>query len=181
MSSIELPELHEWAQHAKHEPDDAQVSLTMAILAVVVAAISLLGHRTHTEEIVLQNKVTDGWAYYQAKTIRRHTDQALVDMNSYVAVRDPQRSAKFAEKYTSEAERYRDEQKQMEAETRKLQSEQETARKSADRFDLGEVFLEIALVITSITLMAGRRAFWYAGMLLGLTGVVVAASSFLIH
>ena len=39
----------------------------MAVLAVLVATVSLLGHRTHTEEIILQNQVTDQWAYYQAK------------------------------------------------------------------------------------------------------------------
>ena len=34
----------------------------MAVLAVLVATVSLLGHRTHTEEIILQNQVTDKWA-----------------------------------------------------------------------------------------------------------------------
>ena len=55
--SDELQELQEHAEHARHNPDLAPVSLTMAILAVVVAAATLMGHRTHTEEIVLQNKV----------------------------------------------------------------------------------------------------------------------------
>jgi hypothetical protein len=54
----------------------------MAILAVIVATVSLLGHRTHTEEIVLQNGVSNGWAYYQAKAIRRHADQALLDITT---------------------------------------------------------------------------------------------------
>ena len=51
----------------------APVSLTMAILAVLVATVSLLGHRAHTEEILMQTRATDQWAYYQAKNMRRNT------------------------------------------------------------------------------------------------------------
>jgi hypothetical protein len=79
--SDELSELHENAEHARERPDLAPVTLTMAVLAVLVATVSLLGHRTHTEEIILQNKVTDQWAYYQAKNIRRHTDELFADLD----------------------------------------------------------------------------------------------------
>ena len=51
----------------------------------------------------------------------------------------------------------------------------------ADRFDLSEVFLEIALVITSITLLSGRRIFWHLGLLMATGGVVLAASAWLVH
>jgi len=51
----------------------------------------------------------------------------------------------------------------------------------SDRFDLSEVFLEIALVVTSITLLSGRRMFWHLGMLFGVLGIVVAAASLLVH
>src|ERR1017187_6001848 len=88
MSSDELQELHEHAEHAKHDPSAAPVSLTMAVLAVVVATVSLLGHRTHTEEVVLQNKVSDQWAFYQAKNIRRHTDELFADIASVIATKD---------------------------------------------------------------------------------------------
>jgi hypothetical protein len=69
----EIQELHEDAEEAHRDPSLVPVALSMAILAVVLAAISLLGHRTHTEELLLQNKATDQWAYFQAKNIRRHT------------------------------------------------------------------------------------------------------------
>ena len=73
--SEELHELQEHAEHAREHPDLAPITLTMAVLAVLVATVSLLGHRTHTEEVILQNKVTDQWSYYQAKKIRQHTDE----------------------------------------------------------------------------------------------------------
>ncbi len=181
MGPEELQELQEHAEHAKHNPDAAPVSLTMAILAVIVATVSLLGHRAHTEEVILQARVSDGWAYYQAKTIRRHADQIAIDLASIGATKGPEEVNKMKEKYEAEADRYKDDQKDLEAEAKKLQSEQEQVRRRADRFDLGEVFLEIALVVTSITLLSGRRGFWFLGMVLGVAGAAVAASSLLVH
>jgi Domain of unknown function (DUF4337) len=181
LSSDELHELHEHAQHAKHDPRMAPVTLTMAVLAVVVAGVSLLGHRAHTEETVLQTKVADEWAYYQAKTIRRHTDELFADLTTIVASKDPAQAAQLHQKYLAEADRYRDEQKDLDAEAHKLEQETARERRHSDRYDLGEVFLEIALVVTSITLLSGRPAFWYAGMVLGAIGVAVAATGPLLH
>lgn len=178
--SDELQELQEHAEHARHNPDMAPVSLTMAILAVLVATVSLLGHRAHTEEVVLQNKVSDQWAYFQAKAIRRHSDEQFADMISLTTPKDAGQAAKLREKYSAEAERYRDEQKELDAEARKLEQEVEHERKRANRFDLGEVFLEIALVITSITLLSGRRTFWLLGIVTGALGLVVAATGVII-
>ena len=177
----ELTELHEHAEHAREHPDQAPVTLTMAVLAVLVAAVSLLGHRTHTEEIILQNKVTDEWAYYQAKNIRRHTDELFADMTTVIASKDAEATAKLHEKYKAEADRYKEEQKELDKEARATEKEGDLARRKADRYDLGEVFLEIALVITSITLLSGRRIFWYLGLLLATGGILVALSTWTVH
>jgi hypothetical protein len=179
--SEEMHELQEHAEHARHDPTLAPVTLTMAVLAVLVATVSLLGHRTHTEEIVLQTKVTDQWAYYQAKNIRRHTDELFADLTTVLPGREEESVAKLREKYNAEAERYRDEQKELDAKARELEQETGLARRKADRFDLGEVFLEIALVITSITLLSNRRLFWHVGLILGAAGILVAASAWIVH
>ena len=179
--SEELHELEEHAEQARHDPSLVPVTLTMAVLAVLVATVSLLGHRTGIEEVVLQNKTTDQWAYYQAKNIRRHSDELFADMISIVNSKDAEAAGKLQEKYRAEAERYRDEQKELDAKARELEQEAVLARGKTDRFDLGEVFLEIALVITSITLLSGRRLFWYLGLLFATAGIMVAASVLLLR
>jgi len=177
----ELHELHEHAEHAKHDPSLAPVTLTMAVLAVLVATVSLLGHRTSTEEVITQNKVTDQWSYYQAKNIRRHSDELFADLTSVIATKDAEAAAKLQEKYRAEADRYRDEQKELDAKAHDLEKEADLAHHKTDRFDLGEVFLEIGLVITSITLLSGRRLFWYLGLLFGGAGILVAVSALFVR
>jgi len=181
MGSEELQELHEHAEHAHHDPSLAPVSLTMAVLAVIVATVSLLGHRTHTEEVVFQNKASDEWAYFQAKSIRRHQDQMFVDLTSLMTAKEGGDAAKLQKEYSEEAKRYSEEQKDLQAEANKLEAETHLASRKADRFDLSEVFLEIALVITSITLLSKKRGFWYGGIVLGIIGTGVAVTGLLLH
>jgi hypothetical protein len=179
--SEELQELHEHAEHAREHPDLAPITISMAVLAVLVATVSLLGHRTHTEEIILQNKVTDQWAFYQAKNIRRHNDELFADLTAVMATKDADTAAKLQAKYRAEADRYKDEQKELDRQAHETENETEHTRRKADRFDLGEVFLEIALVITSITLLSGRRLYWLLGLLIAATGILVAASALIVH
>jgi DNA gyrase/topoisomerase IV subunit A len=181
MGSEELNELQEHAEHAKHNPTLAPVSVTMAILAVLVAVVSLLGHRAHTEEVVLQAKASDQWAYYQAKNIRRHTDELFLDLTSVQPTTDAALLAKLRDQHSQEAARYKDEQKEIEDKAHEMEAEVATERNRADRFDLAEVFLEIGLVITSITLLSGRRMFWGIGLVLSVVGIVIAATAFVVH
>jgi hypothetical protein len=179
--SEELSELKEHAEHAKENPDLAPVSVTMAILAVVVAVASLLGHRAHTEEVVLQAKASDQWAYYQAKNIRRHEDEIFNDLTSVQPASDAAALAKLHEKYAGEAERYKDDQNEISDKAKELEAEVAIERDRANRYDLAEVFLEVGLVITSITLLSGRKVFWMAGILLGIIGIVLAGTGFFVH
>lgn len=181
MSADELQELQEHAEHAAHNPSMAPVSLTMAILAVLVAVVSLLGHRTHTEEVVLQTRANDQWAYYQGKDTRLHTDQKLSGLAGILATSDAAKAAEWRAAIQAEAEKYRQQKDEIESEAKKLEQEATTERGRADRYDLAEVFLEIGLVVTSITLLSGRRIFWQSGIVLGIVGLVVASTASLIR
>jgi Domain of unknown function (DUF4337) len=181
MSADEAQELRERAEKAREDRSLAAVSLTMAVVAVCVAVVSLLGHRAHTEEVVLQAKASDQWAFYQAKSIRQHEDELFSDLSGVVAGKDSDGMGKFREKVGQEAERYKHDKGEIKDEADKLVAEGELARRRADRYDLAEVFLEVGLVVTSITLLSGRRIFWHLGIVLTVVGVVVAVMGALVH
>lgn len=177
----ELQELKEQAEHGHADPSLAPVSLTMAILAVLVAVATLLGHRAHTEEVVLQAKASDQWSFYQAKNIREHQDNLFADFAAAATSKDDAAMTKFHEKSAQEAERYKHEKDEIQNDARKLEREVAVERHRADRYDLAEVFLEIGLVITSITLLSGRRIFWYAGLLCCGVGVVLSVTAAIVR
>src|SRR5580704_1186613 len=177
----ELSELQENAEHGRENPSVAPVSVTMAILAVCVAIVSLLGHRSHTEELLMQNRATDQWAYYQAKNIRLHNYDMSLDMLPLIEFKDKEQAAKIRDKYQKEADRYTKEQADIEEQAKELEGESAGAQRKADRFDLGEVFLEIALVISSLALLSRKRFYWFLGIISGVAGLGVAVTGLMMH
>ena len=177
----DIMELKEHAEHGSEEHNLAPVTLTMALLAVLVASVTLLGHRAHTEEVLLQSRAADQWAYYQAKEIRRRNYELFLDELSIFSLQDSAHADAIKEKYAKEVERYGEELKDIQAEAKKAEAEVKVEEARADRYDLGEVLLEAALVICSITLLTRKKIFWYFGMLLGLAGVVTGILGWIIH
>jgi hypothetical protein len=157
------------------------VSVTISILAVLVAAVTLLGHRAHTEELLLQSQATDEWAYYQAKNIRLREMQSIADLLGALSPQDKEKAATLREKYLKESERYQGDKDDISVKAKELEKERDLFSRRADRFDGGEALLEISLVICSITLLTKRRAFWFGGMIIGLAGVGLAITGFLLH
>jgi Domain of unknown function (DUF4337) len=177
----ELGELKERAEAAEHEHGLAAVTVTMAVLAVLVAAVTLLGHRAHTEEVLLQTRAADQWAYYQAKEIRRRNYELFLDELSIFTLQDAQHVTAIRDKYSKEVERYSGELKDIEEKAKEAEAEVKTEEARADRFDLSEVLLEAALVICSITLLTRKRLFWYFGIVLSLAGIVLGITGIMIH
>src|SRR5271169_2167035 len=171
----------EAAEEGKGKRLLAPVSLTMAILAVLVATVSLLGHRAHTEEILMQTRATDQWAYYQAKNMRRNNLEALDEVLTALENTKAERAAEVQKHFHEEIDKYREQQTDIQNEARGLEAEVKLASRRADRFDLGEVFLEIALVVTSITLLTDNRRYWYFGIVLAVVGLVAAGNGFLVR
>lgn len=176
----EIHEMHEHAHAAHSDASLIPVTVTLSILAVLVAIVSLFGHRSHTEELLNQNKATDQWAYYQAKNIRSHSYAQFLDLLAVIPLKDEGVGEKLKQKYEKELDRYKDEQSEIEKEARKLEQESEAERKKANHYDFGEILLEAALVITSITLITKWRSFWYVGLILGASGIVVGTLGFLV-
>ncbi len=176
-----IHEMHEHAEKAREESGLVMATFTMSLMAVVIAAISVLGHRAHTRTLLDQTKAADAWAEYQARNIRRHNNQLFIDLYSIVVVKNNAQAAKLEQKYGADVQRY---EKSL-GETRKRAEDFEADallyEAKATRFDLGEVFLEAALVITSITLITRKKLFWGMGSVLAAAGIVVSISSMWVH
>ena len=170
-------------EHGAHEghPLVLPVSITLSILAVLVAASTLLGHRAHTEELLLQAQASDQWAYYQAKSIRSREMQSMADLLSAIAVKDAAKVEGLRGNYQKEGERYDREKEEISEKARDLEKERNLYRRRADRFDAAEGFMEIGLIICSITMLTKKRGFWFAGMAIGALGVVAALSAWFVR
>lgn len=178
--------MHEIEGHGGHAdhgngPLVIPVSITISILAVLVAAVTLLGHRAHTEELLLQAKASDQWAYYQAKNIRLRELRSFADLLGVVATQDKDKAVEIREKYAKEVERYGGDKEDISKEAKDLEKERDLYQKRADHFDAGEGILEFALIICSLTLLTSKKLFWFSGIIIGAAGVMVALTGFLVR
>jgi hypothetical protein len=172
-------------EHAHHHEDDEPwilpVAITISILAVLVAMATLMGHRSGIEAVLVQTQASDQWAFYQAKNIRLHEMQSIADILEVLTPLDKEKAAVVREKYLKEIERYEKDKDQISEKAKEFENERAVLTRREDRFDAGEVILEIALIICSLTLLTKQKGFWYSGIAIGVLGFFAGLSGFLIH
>src|SRR5471030_797013 len=78
---MEASEMQEISKQMKEGGEESlkTISLAISILAVFVAMVTVLGHRSHTEAVLMQARASDQWNEYQAKKIRM--DNLSVDID----------------------------------------------------------------------------------------------------
>jgi Domain of unknown function (DUF4337) len=182
MEANEAGELQEQAEHGSKETSLKPIAFTMSVLAVLVAVTTVLGHRTHTEAVLTQNKATDQWNLYQAKKIRSSDTGLAADLLSVMIISDANAKAaqKIAKTYADHQEKWNEDLKEEQEKAETLETKVEQAEARADRFDLGEALLEIALVTSSITLLTRNRIYWMLGMVFGILGILSSVSVLLL-
>jgi len=163
-------ELQEHAEHAR-DPFDKRVAASMAIIAAALAVVSVLGHYFTTEELMAQQKASDQWSYYQAKSIRRYESSSFADILAAVKATDA------AQKYKSNVARYESDMKEISEKATDLERERDLQHHRALRLDLGEVFLEVAIVLASLAILSRRSYLWWVGLISGAAGVVIAGAT----
>ena len=186
MEANEVQELHEQHEHARGEgeheaPAKSQksVSFTMSVLAVMVAVVSVLGHRTHTEAVLTQARASDQWGLYQAKKIRQNETQLAADLLGAMTIRDDAAARATTANYKAHLGKWESDLAQEGETARRFEDKVEGAERKATSYDLSEALLEIGLVVTSITLLTRQRMYWLLGMVFGVLGVVVTAQGLL--
>ena len=190
----------EHAEHAQHpiqDPFYRQVAMTMAIVAALLACVTMLSHREHTETLRLQNEATihhtqasDQWAYYQAKKEREYNYDVSSEILKAVAGKSENSKGPLskADEWQEKVQKYQKETGEIEKTARELteqakknQEESEHAHHRADRYDLGELGIELSLVLCSLAVLTKRPRFWHAGIVIGVLGVCVAATALMLR
>jgi len=153
-----------------HNGFDRRIGITMAVFAAFLAVDTLMAHRLHTEEVVLQTKLADQWAYYQAKNTRAQmyaTDAELARLQGPSA-------ARLAADWTDKAGQERRQADDIRHGNEELEHDTQLAAHRAAFCDGGEVFLEIAIVLCSIALLTGATRFWQLAFASAAIGLVTA-------
>lgn len=181
MGAMEPTEINEFSKQMREagEANLTRISLAISILAVLVAMVTVLSHRSHTEAVLMQSRAGDQWNEYQAKKIRSENLANVVDLLALQPVADAGAAAKKVTEYKAHLSKWKDDLAEEQKTAREYEAEVQRAEKKAGRFDLGEALLQIAVVLSSITLLTRQRMYFFFGLALGVVGLLYAAFGFL--
>lgn len=169
-----MPEYEEVEEHVHHaeNPFDKTVAGSMAIIAALLAVVSVLGQHFNTEELLKQAQASDQWAYYQAKDIRRFTAEATRD-----TLAELKQGAGPIQRYDQAAKKYRKDTEEIQTKARELERERDRSGEKANRFHFGEIFLEVAIVFSSLSILMKVRPLFFAGIAAALIGIVISLTA----
>lgn len=177
----DIQELHENAELAAASESLTKVSITMSVLAVIGAIVSMMGSRVHADMMLNETMAADQWNEYQAQKIRQRNDSVVLDELSVFALQNPASVTALKTKYQSEVDRYTKQTNDLQNQANATQAAVATLERRSNYLDYSEALLETSLVICSITLLTKKEHYWYAGVLIGGTGTALAVIGLLIH
>lgn len=182
----------EHSAHAAHDPFERRVTITIAIVAAMLACSTMLGHRAHNQTLQLLLEANDAfaneadmWNQYQAKKIRQVQYEGLA-ASTLLAANDNDTFGRCADRslqvvfWRCEAGRYSVETKEIQGKAEQFQATAKQRKQDShhvhhlsDHYDFAELGVELGVVLCSLALLTKRKPFWVAGMLVAVVGLAL--------
>ena len=170
-------EIHHEGEHAS-DPMGRRVGILAAVLAVLLAVVTIASHRTHTASIMHKSRANDAWAHYQATRVKLHSVELGENMVRVLGGSGDS-AKKMLNDYTGQEGKYEKQSADIQKEAEQADHDAETSESRALRFDIGEGLLEIGLVLSSLYFIARKTMFPAMGAAAGIAGAAVAVAGFL--
>jgi hypothetical protein len=184
---VELPNPEELSEKAESR-FGRRVALVTAVFAVILAIAALGGNHAMKEMLLAQQQSSDQWAFYQAKVIREHQyrgqklrlEADLLERGPAMKPEARQKLEALLKKFDEEEKRYNAEKKDIEKEARRLEHERDVYQARDPYFLLAEALLQIAIVMSSVSILARSRLIFFFSLALAVVGVVLTANGYLL-
>jgi hypothetical protein len=148
------------------------LALSTAIMAVLAAVTTLYVGKFSSRAVLMQGQESNQWAYYQAKSIKGHTyeiqkerlELELLSGEGRLTKTVTERFNKTIADYTGQIKRYDVEKKEIKAKAENLSQIKESAQSMAGNFGYSLIFLQIAIMLSSVASLTKKKYLWYIGM-----------------
>ncbi len=170
----------------KKEPWLNYLALTTVIFAVCATLSTFKGGAYSTRSVLSQTHAANHWAFYQAKSIKGYLYEIQkevleLDLQEKAAKLQPELLAARKDKLDSYGRRiakYESEKAEIQKEARKFETVRDDAQRHSRIFGVAVIFLQIAILLSSIAALLKQKIVWYAGSLIGTVGIVYFANGF---
>lgn len=164
------------------------LALTTIILAVCATLSTFKGGSFSTRSVMSQTQASDQWAFYQAKSIKGYIyemqkDKLELELLALGAKAAPAVREEYGNKideYVIKISKYEVDKAQIQKDAKKLEAVRDDAQKHSQAFGLAVIFLQIAILLSSIAALIKKKYFWLIGVAIGLVGIVFFVNGFLL-
>jgi len=174
MADVEIHTGH----HDHADEFGRRVGVIVGVIGIILAVVTILSHRAHTAAVITRTQANDQWAFYQSKKLRQH----LAEIGSSLAgalASDPARVQGLVDKLNKDHDRYAHDAEDIEKEAHAKEAQSEHEERHALRFDIGEGFLELGLVLSSLYFLSKRRFFPVVGGIAAIIGLVLGVAGYI--
>jgi len=167
----------------KKEPWLSYLALTTVIFAVCATLSTLKGGGFSTRSVMSQSQASDQWSYYQAKSIKGYLyelQKEKLELDSK-AMKGGALKADYEKRiatYGEKIRRYDDEKKEIMKKAGELEARRDESQKHSGAFGLAAMFLQIAILLSSIAALMKQKYFWFFGMGAGCFGLLYFFNGF---
>jgi cation transport ATPase len=162
------------------------LALTTVILAVCATLSTFKGGGFSTRSVLSQSHAANQWAYYQAKSIKGYLyelqkeelELELKISGSKVSKSAVEEYEKKIDYYSKNIKRYDEEKAQIQKEAKKYETLHDDAQKHAQIFGIAVIFLQIAILLSSIAALMKKKPVWVLGLIMGAFGVIYFINGF---
>jgi hypothetical protein len=185
MPEVEIPNPEE-LEEIRNKAFTRRVAITTAIYAVMLAIAALGGNNAMKDMLLAQQQSSDQWAFYQAKVIREHEyriqqkrlEVELAERGAGMAPEARQQYEALLAEFAAETKRYNTEKKDVEKDAKKLEHERDVNRQRDPYFDFAEVLLQIAIVMSSVSILSSSRLMYGLSLILALGGTFLMLNGY---
>jgi hypothetical protein len=187
MAEIELPNPEELEEKSRNS-FGKKVALFTAIYAVILAICALGGNNSMKEMLLAQQEASNQWAYYQAKNIREYLNKIEKDrLETQIVERGNTMKPAALKHYKAEIQKVSSEEARLSkdkqailVEAKKQEHERDVNRAKDPYFDFGEALLQIAIVMSSVAIIAGSRPVFFFSIGAAVLGSLITLNGFLL-
>jgi hypothetical protein len=162
------------------------LALTTVILAVCATLSTFKGGNFSTLAVMSQSKASDQWSYYQAKSIKGYVyeiqkeklELELKAMGTRASKPLAEEYGKKMDEYAKKTKKYDGEKAKIDNDARELERIRDDAQKHSRAFGMAVIFLQIAILLSSIAALMKKKLLWLLGCLVGIFGIVYFANGF---
>jgi len=165
------------------------LALTTVILAVSATLSTFWGQRHSTRAVLNEIKASNQWSYYQAKKIRGYffevQKEAVETELLKLKEQTPEapvvkKLEKQAEEFTKKIAKWDEDRDKIESDARKFEQTRDASLIHGQSFGVGVIFLQMAILLSSIAALMKKISIWIFGLIVGIVGVVYFANGFLL-